>query len=387
MPPRPEFENPPEIFYNAREARQYNVSTRIQNIQREMTLRALELMNLVITDASAVGPDGAPRNSSALLLDVGCGTGISGDVLTQRGHAWFGVDISLDMLRIAKHREIEYYLSDGSDGEDDDDADGRPMKRNRADPGYVRIGPIHESDEESEEDDDQPRINPDTGRLEGPRMIEVAHSDIGQGIPFRPGSFDGCVSISVIQWLCHTSKKGENPQRRLMAFFQSLYNALCRGAKAVLQFYPSAPEQVHMITKAAMKCGFNGGVVVDYPHSTKAKKYYLVLQAGQVAGGFTPPPGLSGEPEAVDNSDEEDEEDDDEDDADAGRTRARVAGRDRERVKRHRAGSSRRNRRKDNRPATGSKDWVLMKKEERRRRGYDATEDTKYTMRQRKPRF
>ncbi len=29
-----------------------------------------------------------------------------------------------------------------------------------------------------------------------------------------------------------------------------------------------------MITAAAIKCGFSGGLVVDYPNSTKAKKYF-----------------------------------------------------------------------------------------------------------------
>ena len=35
-----------------------------------------------------------------------------------------------------------------------------------------------------------------------------------------------------------------------------------------------------MITSAAMKSGFSGGLVIDYPNSTKAKKYFLVLEAG-----------------------------------------------------------------------------------------------------------
>ena len=29
-----------------------------------------------------------------------------------------------------------------------------------------------------------------------------------------------------------------------------------------------------------MKSGFSGGLIVDYPNSTRAKKYYLVLEAG-----------------------------------------------------------------------------------------------------------
>lgn len=35
-----------------------------------------------------------------------------------------------------------------------------------------------------------------------------------------------------------------------------------------------------MITSAAMKNGFTGGLVVDFPNSKKAKKYYLYLTAG-----------------------------------------------------------------------------------------------------------
>lgn len=35
-----------------------------------------------------------------------------------------------------------------------------------------------------------------------------------------------------------------------------------------------------MLTSAAMKAGFSGGLVVDFPHSTRAKKYFLVLMVG-----------------------------------------------------------------------------------------------------------
>ncbi|CAF4881134.1 unnamed protein product, partial [Rotaria socialis] len=45
-----------------------------------------------------------------------------------------------------------------------------------------------------------------------------------------------------------------------------------RGARAVFQFYPETPHQVDMITQQAMKAGFTGGLVVDYPNSTRAKK-------------------------------------------------------------------------------------------------------------------
>lgn len=51
-----------------------------------MAERAIELLAL---------PD---DNVSRLLLDIGCGSGLSGEVITEMGHNWIGVDISESML-------------------------------------------------------------------------------------------------------------------------------------------------------------------------------------------------------------------------------------------------------------------------------------------------
>ena len=42
-------------------------------------------------------------------------------------------------------------------------------------------------------------------------------SDLGQGLPLRPHSFDGAVSISAVQWLCNADKTGAVPRLRLKA--------------------------------------------------------------------------------------------------------------------------------------------------------------------------
>lgn len=421
---RPEFENPPEVYYNAIEARKYTVSTRVRHIQRMMTLRALELLNLPRNTSSSPTLSSStslrqhPVQDGALLLDVGCGSGISGEVLTEQGHAWIGVDISKDMLQMAKENEEVVALIEQNE-EEEEEPSGLSRKNNRGDitgngksfsSGMEEESFAHPRESCSDVEDDKEELEgsedlhqeetDNTGAVvPAPAMAEVLHLDIGTGLPLRPGSFDGCVSISVLQWLCHSSKRGEVPQRRLRAFFQSLYNALRRGAKAVFQFYPSSPEQIDMISKAAMKCGFNGGVVVDYPHSTKAKKHYLVLQAGQVAGVFIPPPALGeegiGDSDCYEDLENETMSNDSErEEGEEGSrywSHARVGGRDREKMKRsrseHRFQESRKRRRKDNRPVTGTKEWVLLKKAERRRRGEKTTEDTKYTMRKRKPRF
>lgn len=104
---------------------------------------------------------------------------------------------------------------------------------------------------------------------------------MGTGLPFRPGMFDGAISISAIQWMCHSNSKEDNPYKRLHCFFQSLYACLAyvnlliiyfhkigsfcrymayyefrRSARAVFQFYPENRDQCKLIVDHALKAGF-----------------------------------------------------------------------------------------------------------------------------------
>jgi len=65
---RPEHTGPPEIFYSSTEAKKYTHNSRIIDIQNKLTRRALELI--------CVNPD----SPAQLLLDIGCGSGLSGEV-------------------------------------------------------------------------------------------------------------------------------------------------------------------------------------------------------------------------------------------------------------------------------------------------------------------
>lgn len=66
----------------------------LSTIQVQMTERAIELLCL-------------PEDEPALLLDLGCGSGLSGSVLEEAGHVWVGMDISKAMLEVAVEREVE----------------------------------------------------------------------------------------------------------------------------------------------------------------------------------------------------------------------------------------------------------------------------------------
>jgi 18S rRNA (guanine1575-N7)-methyltransferase len=377
---RPELEVPAEIYYGDDNARKYHISSRVQDIQRRMTERALELLCL-------------PPEEKCLILDLGSGTGIAGEVLQAAGHTWVGTDISRNMLQIAKKREFEATQRYDDDDDDDNDAED--------DDGEAVAGSSDDAEEggEDEAEDVNPRalgrrqkapLKYDVDDIEGPEPVEVMKHDMGTPIPFRPGTFDGCISISALQWLCNIDRKGQIPQRRLKDLFQSLFNSLRRGARAVFQFYPANTHQTAMISTIATRCGFGGGVIVDYPHSSRARKYYLVIYAGLAPAGYRPPRPLGEEedPALAVGSDEDDDEDDEayfhnddeETPADGGGDKIKMFPREKKRVQKL---TGHRPERAGARPKAGSKAWVLLKKEQRRKFGEETRTDSKYTARKR----
>ena len=246
-----------------------------------MTHRALELLDL---------------SSPSLILDVGCGSGLSGEILSslpeEEGgpHVWVGMDVSASMLDVALQRDVE-----------------------------------------------------------GDLML----ADIGQGVPFRAGTFDAAISISAIQWLCNAETSDVSPAGRLSRFFGGLYASLRRGGRAVCQFYPKNDEQKKMITAAAVKAGFGAGLLEDDPE-TKNVKVYLVLTVG---GGALESSGgdITGVVRGMENVDVLDPR--------------RRAQNGRGEVKK------------------GSKAWILKKKEQMERKGKVVKATSKYTGRKRRVAF
>ncbi len=251
-----------------------------------MTHRALELLDL---------------RSPSLILDVGCGSGLSGEILSSVGpgegegegeggpHVWVGMDVSASMLDVALQRDVE-----------------------------------------------------------GDLLL----ADVGQGVPFRAGTFDAAVSISAIQWLCNAETSDVSPAGRLARFFAGLYASLRRGGRAVCQFYPKNDEQKRMITGAAVRAGFGAGLLEDDPE-TKNVKVYLVLTVGGGGGGSGG--DITGVVRGMDNVDVLDP-----------RQKVRTGKGE---IKK------------------GSKAWIVKKKEQMERKGKIVKATSKYTGRKRRVAF
>lgn len=119
----------------------------------------------------------------------------------------------------------------------------------------------------------------------------------------------------------------------------------------MFQFYPENSDQIDLITNQAMRAGFYGGVVIDFPNSAKAKKYYLVLMTG----------GVAQLPQALGTEEDSNQV---------------PYSKKRELAKNIRGVSIKK-----------SKDWIMHKKERRRQQGNDTRADSKYTARKRAGKF
>lgn len=175
-------------------------------------------------------------------------------------------------------------------------------------------------------------------------------ADIGQGVPFRAGTFDAAISISAIQWLCNAESSDTSPQGRLARFFNGLYASLRRGGRAVCQFYPKNEMQKSMVSAAAIKAGFGAGLLEDGA-GTKNVKVYLVLSMG---GG-----AIEGVVEGMEGVDVEERMGRKGD----GRKRGEEVGK------------------------KGRKQWILSKKEQMERKGKVVKRDSRFTGRKRRVQF
>ena len=157
MTSRPELTGHASLFYNQKEAKKYNSSSRMIGVQREITERAIELLRLPDLNSTSTSNNGEEQQKGGgipqLVLDIGCGSGLSGQVLEEKGHVWVGCDVSRDMLNVANERR---------QAQRDQEQQQEGLARMEED-GSNETNIDNESDDDAEEEDDD--RGPSTGDL------------------------------------------------------------------------------------------------------------------------------------------------------------------------------------------------------------------------------
>ena len=203
--------------YTDSNATNYHQRQDILATQREMTQKVLALLG--------IDPSPASQRFKYCILDVGCGSGMSSQILQHNGHLVIGCDISHDMLKTAN-------------------TSSHGTTRNHWYP-----------------------------------PLSLMQCDMGGGIPIRPGLVDFAVGISSVQWLVTQPEHSIRSRwSRSQQFFQSLNHCLKRvGSLAVFQVYLETRLQARLLCEAAWTSGFIGALVFDYPHASKRRKWFLCL--------------------------------------------------------------------------------------------------------------
>ena len=198
--------DPPYEYFNNDFIDKNSKSVHYISIQKKLTERAIELMNLDLS-------------YPPIILDLGSGLGIGGEVINSNGGIFVGVDISTFMLmHVAEEPEVVYN-------------------------SFIR-------------------------------------ADCGSSIPVRPGVFDAAIGIDLLRWLLIPMPNSEPVSKRLRKFFESVHASLCCGGKAIFNFHPETPDQAELISTLSTQCGFAGGIQIDFPNSNKSKVHWLVLEVG-----------------------------------------------------------------------------------------------------------
>ncbi|XP_013062201.2 uncharacterized protein LOC106051555 [Biomphalaria glabrata] len=223
-----------------------------QRIQHELISMALKLSNDIVKCNSSQVDFNSPANVNLLplmVLDVGCGDGMSMMPLLNLGHHCVGVDIKLQSLVGFKN-----------------DLDDKECLLNIQNNVSLWSQTMTINANSKLIGNEKDKLN-----MCNSSMFDLVRWDLRYGLPFKENSFDLVISVSFLQWLFYGSW-----QKQLESFFGSLRNVVAPEGKIVIQFYPASVNQVENTIDIAMKY-FKGVLVGDYPHIDRGRKLFLIL--------------------------------------------------------------------------------------------------------------
>jgi ubiquinone/menaquinone biosynthesis C-methylase UbiE len=152
------------------------------------------------------------------ILDLGCGTGFSTEILLERGFRVVGVDILHDMISKVK------------------------TKKNH---------------------------------LKNQNNLELILADINY-IPLRSASINHIISISAYNFITHRAESIRDKTKIAKNTAKYLYKLLKPDGRIIIEFYPKNNNELEMFTSSFTTNGFNGFVVKQNPNQKSGQTFLLL---------------------------------------------------------------------------------------------------------------
>jgi len=197
-------------------ADEYNNSRWMERNQKRATL--LSIQYLFDKNFNSSKANGIQSGVSSLVMDLGCGTGFSSEILVENGFNVIGVDILPDMLLKAKEKKKNLKIS---------------------------------------------------------RFLSLVLADINF-LPIREKIIDNIISISAYNFIVH-GKKNKNERAKLLNDTAKCLNKILKKkGRIIIEFYPEDDQELTLFNNSFTKNGFEGFMVRRNPKQKSGQTFLLL---------------------------------------------------------------------------------------------------------------
>ena len=202
--------------YLGKEAEDYDSSNWMERNQKKTAVSCVQY--LFDEKFKNFGGKDVQRNFPYLILDLGCGTGFSSEVLIENGFRVIGVDMLIDMLSKAIQKKKDFSSSS---------------------------------------------------------IFELILADINY-LPFRINSIDHIVSISAYNFILHEKRELREKRKTLSNTARNLSEILKKNGRIIIEFYPESDRELDLFTQSFKYNEFNGFCVKNNPDQKSGQTFLLL---------------------------------------------------------------------------------------------------------------
>jgi len=212
----PRKSDPPKFpdSYLGEKAKEYDTLIWMERNQKKSTKIAINY--LYSEDLGENKQNGRPY----LILDLGCGTGYSSEILLENGHKVIGIDVLSDMIIKARNKKKLFQNNNN---------------------------------------------------------LELILADINY-LPLKSNSIDHIISISAYNFITYNRNSVRDKIKTINNTAKYLYKVLkSESGRIVIEFYPKDEQELDLFVSSFKKNGFDGYLIKSKPNQ-KAGQTYLNLK-------------------------------------------------------------------------------------------------------------
>ncbi len=198
--------------YIGEAADEYDNLKWMERNQKKTALRCIEYLH-----DEKLGKIDIPYEDRCYILDLGCGTGYSSEVLIENGFKVVGVDILDDMISIAR------------------------KKKKESDLVYLNL------------------------------ML----ADINN-LPFRNNTFNNAISISAYNFITHGLTNQNEKELLINNTARDLHEILKKNGRLIIEFYPQNDTELNLYSSSFTKNGFKGFLLKENLNQKSGQTFLLL---------------------------------------------------------------------------------------------------------------